>query len=489
MQGRQLTQMPLFVDGNLENFVPPDHLLRRVAKVLDLKFVRRITRKCYAAKGRPSLDPVVYFKMQILGYLYGISSDRQLCEQISYNLAFRWYLGYPLDQSTPDHSTLTRTRDRLGEDVFKKVFERIVHECKKVGLVEGKQLVTDASLIKADAAKESMKEKFGPFEPREQPLKSRSDDEKEAKPIKKNSKSNETHVSVTDPDSTCVSRKGYNGNLFHKAHYTIDGKSRVIIDCHLTTGARHECNELIDRLDHVADNFDLDISEILADGGYGHGPIYEDLEDRGIRSYIPLRDPKLGAGKHAPAEGFQYQKKHDRYRCPAGAYLYPHKPANGFTRYVIKNRECDNCPLQAECFPKGFEGKSKRIQRSEYQKHYDKVRRRQKTAAFKRKRYERSWKIEGTFGEGKVNHCLGRAKYRGREKVQIQVYLSATVQNLKRIVKAFGEPLFSIFSELNLRFRYLALKMPLENKFFWKIGINRQILSWSQRVLIAAQFE
>jgi transposase len=452
MQGRQITQMPLFVDGNLEKFVPTDHLLRKVARVLDLKFVRRITRKCYAAKGRPSLDPVVYFKMQIIGYLYGIPSDRQLCEQISYNLAFRWYLGYPLDQATPDHSTLTRTRDRLGEEVFKKVFERIVRECIKVGLVEGKQLITDASLIKADAAKESMKEKLGPPKPERQSYGSSAGNGDEIKPKKKEkSNKNETHVSATDPDSTCVNRKGYNGHLYHKAHYTIDGKERVIVDCHVTTGARHECNELIPRLDHVADNFGLDIEEALADSGYGHGPAYEDLEDRGIRSYIPLRDPKLGAGKHAPPEGFQYQKENDRYRCPVGAFLYPHKPSNGFTRYVIKNRECDNCLFQAKCFPDGYKGKSMRIQRSEYQQQYDKVRRRQKTTAFKKKRYERSWKVEGIFGEGKSNHCLGRAKYRGREKVQIQVYLSATVQNLKRIVKAFGERLFTIIANSVVR--------------------------------------
>jgi len=157
MQGYQNIQMPLFVDGNLERLIPPNHLLRKVDKVLKLSFIRRITRKHYSGKGRPSLDPVVFFKMQIVAYLYGISSDRQLCEEIQYNLAYRWYLGYSLDTPTPDHSTLSRTRDRLGVDVFEKVFERIVKECIKIGLVKGQQIITDAALIKADASIDSFK--------------------------------------------------------------------------------------------------------------------------------------------------------------------------------------------------------------------------------------------------------------------------------------------------------------------------------------------
>lgn len=442
MQGHQITQMPLFVDGNLEKYVPNNHLLRKVSKVLDLKFIRRITRKHYSGKGRPSLDPVVFFKMQIIAYLYGISSDRQLCDEVSCNLAYRWYLGFPLDHETPDHSTLTRTRDRLGVEVFKKVFEQIVFDCKKVGLVQGKQVIVDASLIKADASKESLK----PRDPSD--CKSTSQEIEEAVQGENKRSKNETHVSTTDPESTCVNRKGYGGELYYKGHYTIDGKERVILDCHVTTGARHECKEFIDRLDHVADTFDLDIKEAIADSGYGHGPAYEDLLDRGIRAYIPLRDKKVGAGKFAPPEGFEYQRNHDRYLCPAGAFLMPHKPGKSFTRYVIKNGECGTCPMRASCFPPGYKRKSMRIQRSVYQDLFDRVRRRQKTAVFQQKRRERSWKVEGIFGEAKNRHCLGRAKYRGLEKTQIQVYLSATVQNLKRIVNAYAETAISFLFNL-----------------------------------------
>ena len=148
-------------------------------------------------EGSGANDPIVYFKLQIIAYLYGIKSDRQLCEEIQYNMAYRWYLGYPLDEPTPNHSTLTRTRDRLGEGTFRKVFENILRNCQKVGLVKGKQIISDASLIKADASKNS--------------LKPRNLDEK-FDPQKK--KSNDTHVSKSDPESTMVGRNGDGGKLY-----------------------------------------------------------------------------------------------------------------------------------------------------------------------------------------------------------------------------------------------------------------------------------
>ncbi|MCI5116334.1 MAG: transposase [Candidatus Electrothrix sp. AX1] len=143
MQGRQYTQKPLFVDGDLEKFVPKNHLLRKVNKLINLGFIYDLTQPYYAGKGRPSLDPVVFFKMQLISYLFGISSDRRLCDEIQCNIAYRWYLGYPLDQSTPTHSTLTRVRDRLGLKVYKEVFDKIVKDCQDAGLIEGHQIITD----------------------------------------------------------------------------------------------------------------------------------------------------------------------------------------------------------------------------------------------------------------------------------------------------------------------------------------------------------
>ena len=153
MQGRRRPRPvhPVVID--LEQLVPRGHRLRRVDSVLDLRFVYSLTKPLYSARmGRASIDPVVFFKMEVVRYLYGIKSNRQLCEDIRVNLAFRWFLRLAVDEQVPDHSSLSKVRDRLGKDVFRAVFERIVIQCQKAGLVKGNQMITDATLISANAA-------------------------------------------------------------------------------------------------------------------------------------------------------------------------------------------------------------------------------------------------------------------------------------------------------------------------------------------------
>jgi transposase len=120
---------------SLEELVPRDNFYRHLEAALDLHFVRDWTREFYADRGRPSIDPVIFFKLQLLMFFEGIRSERQLVETASLNLAHRWYLGYALDEALPDHSSLTRIRQRLGIDIFQRFFERIVDLCQEAGLV------------------------------------------------------------------------------------------------------------------------------------------------------------------------------------------------------------------------------------------------------------------------------------------------------------------------------------------------------------------
>lgn len=428
MQGRQLMQQALFVTLNLEDFVPKEHKLRRIDRVLDLLFVSDLTKDLYCkGNGRPSIDPVVFFKMQIIKYLYNIDSDRQLCQDIHVNLAYRWFLRMSLEDKIPDHSALTKIRNRLGETIFESVFTEIVRQCQKAGLVKGKQLVTDGTLIDADASVDSIVERNP----------TPKDQEVAGKKPKKKKVSIETHVSTTDPDSSMVGRPGIRKRLYYKAHISADGSSRVITDCHVTTGATHECTIFKDRVDYQTEKFNLDPKEWLADAGYGHGPTYEFLKSKKITAYIPLRDKKLGRGKHAPTEGFEFNRKENTYTCPMGHKMYPNKNSNGFTRYVIREKKCVGCPMFETCFKDvKLKGRiSKRIQRADHQDHFDSLHRRMPTPNFKKKWGERSWKIEGINAELKDNHGLRRANYRSRANVQIQVYLISTVFNLKCLAK------------------------------------------------------
>ncbi|MBV2123453.1 MAG: transposase [Candidatus Thiodiazotropha sp. (ex Ctena orbiculata)] len=151
MQGRTQFQAELFHTVNLDDFVPQDHLLRKIDAVLDLDFVYELTSPLYCTdNGRTSIDPALFFRMQIIGYLYGIKSDRKLCEEINLNLAYRWFCRLNLGDRIPDHSSLTRIRQRFGEETFQRVFEHFIDKWVEAGLVSGKKLISDASLIDAN---------------------------------------------------------------------------------------------------------------------------------------------------------------------------------------------------------------------------------------------------------------------------------------------------------------------------------------------------
>src|SRR3954470_1562148 len=158
MQGVHAFDPKTKVSIDLESFVAADHFLRRIDRILELSFVRELTAPRYVAeKGRPSIDPEVFFRMQLVAYFYGITTDRRLCDEVRYNLAYRWFSRLPLDEDVPDHSSLTRIRDRLGEEVFEAVFRRIVAQCQQKGLVKERcRVMTDATLIAADASLNSL---------------------------------------------------------------------------------------------------------------------------------------------------------------------------------------------------------------------------------------------------------------------------------------------------------------------------------------------
>jgi hypothetical protein len=217
----------------------------------------------------------------------------------------------------------------------------------------------------------------------------------------------------------------------------------------VTTGSTHECTVFQDRVDFITGHLGLKPKEWLADRGYGHGPAYEFLRAKKICAYIPLRDKKLGRGKHSPPEGFRFDRKSNRYICPQGHEMLPHARESGYQRYVIKNGACKTCPLRASCMGDS-KLKSRRVSRSHYQDEFDALHRRSSTKHFRSKRKERSARIEGVFGEGKENHCLDRAIYRGRAKMQIQAYMIAIVHNLKRLASGTLDGAFWLVMRLGI---------------------------------------
>ena len=240
MQGRHDFRPQTRTVIDLESFIPDDHFLRRVDRILDMSFVRDITVACYASGlGRPSIDPEVFFRMLLVAYLNDITSDRRLCEEVRYNLAYRWFCRLSLEDEVPDHSSLSRIRDRYGEEIFEAVFRRIVALCQEKGWVAQEcRVMTDATLIAADASLNSLIPN-DPEEARKEAAAQQRDrglrDSSSARRV-----SNQTHTSRTDPDTTLAEKKGTPRQLKYKVHQSIDADSRVILDAQVSTGSKHD---------------------------------------------------------------------------------------------------------------------------------------------------------------------------------------------------------------------------------------------------------
>lgn len=227
MQGINHYQPQLFVYVDLEKLIPQKHILRKLDKIFDLSFVRELTTEYYCNdNGRPSIDPELFFRMILIGYIFGIKHDRRLCEDITCNIAYRWYCKLNLDDNIPDHSSLSKIRDRYGYEVFEKFFDKVVEECRVNGLVKGERIITDGSLIEANASIDSMVAKDENIANAElQALKER----KPTEAMPKRKITNETHISKSDPDSSLAKKEGTARALRYKVHSTIDADSRVIL--------------------------------------------------------------------------------------------------------------------------------------------------------------------------------------------------------------------------------------------------------------------
>ncbi len=220
---------------DLESFVEDDHALRKIDDILDMAFVRELTAACYAGGlGRPSIDPEVFFRMELLAYLYGITSDRRLCEEIRYNLAYRWFCRLSLDDDVPDHSSLTRIRDRHGENIFEQVSREIVTLCRKKGLVHEECCVmTDATLIAADASLNSLV--HNDSEQAQQEAEAQQNrGMMDSRPKRK--LSNETHRSLTDPDATLAQKQGSPRQLKYNTRSSLKPRDRKPVTCFAAMG-------------------------------------------------------------------------------------------------------------------------------------------------------------------------------------------------------------------------------------------------------------
>ena len=297
--------------------------------------------------------------------------------------------------------------------------------------------MTDATLMAADAATTSMVPKEPA--PAEQGKTSPPGSDGPPGTSGQLKVSNHTHHSRTDPDATLARKDRTPLQLKYKVHQTIDAETRIILDTHVTTGAVHDRQPYLEQLLRVSARHGVHIREATADRGYGSAAIIRYLQQQGIETYIPLWSGRSGSSKYLKGE-LVYEKEYDRFRCPQGKFRTPNPAiSENHKRYVSSSEDCRDCPEASTC-PARTRGRSfqRFVLRSLDQDLFEEVQEKMRDPKFKQHRSERMWKSEGLFAEAKQNHNLSRAKYRGRPKVQIQAYLSAMVQNLKRLVALFS---------------------------------------------------
>ncbi|MCD6364485.1 MAG: transposase, partial [Planctomycetes bacterium] len=300
----------------LRDLIPEDHILKRVDKVLDLSWVRKEVHDLYdESMGRPSIDPEAAVRLMLAGLFQGIVHDRKLMREAQVNIAIRWFAGYRLHEQLPDHSSLTRIRQRWGADGLRRVFQKTVRACLDAGLIDGGTVHVDATLIRADVSWESLMERHVEQVLQENVPEDNPPIDRRGRPCKNPPKPKK--YSTTDPDATLTTNKAIRMKPSYKQHTAVDDKAGVVLDVEVSTGEASEGKQLIEQIERVETNTGRKVKTVTADAAYAHSINYARLENRKTDGIIPPQS-ETKKPRRIPLRRFRYDSRHKIVRCPAG---------------------------------------------------------------------------------------------------------------------------------------------------------------------------
>lgn len=485
MQGRKDFTPKLFTTVNLYDLVPEDNFYRKLLNTLDLEFLRKSTSKYYGYEGQQSIDPVVFFKILLIGFMNNINSDRRLISFCSDSLSIRLFLGFDIDESLPWHSTISRTRQLYGEQVFLELFKLVLTMCIQKGMVRGKRQAIDSAFIKANASLDSLQEKevlddatvyanelnegseYKVSKARkklverhhlwkEQAYKGQPGGKnlsghtnKTDAPMDENGNlirprylSNHTHFSPTDPDARISVKPGKARQLNYYGQLSVDDRHHVI------TGA---CADFADKrdsqcLENIVIQTRENLSEhemrpgdILADAGYSSGEALKFLNDENLEAWIP------NFGQYIPERpGFIYNKELNQYSCVKEgghkailSYKGEKTDSKGYVKrsYRSSKRDCRTCPLRVQCCGKktNFKKIDDSIHKELYDKMHEKPTQNEKRA--KQMSKIRSKTVEPVLGSLLNFYNMRRVNTRGIKQANKHVLMAALTYNLLKYVK------------------------------------------------------
>jgi transposase len=471
MMGKQKgDQRQLFYLFNLEDRIPPGHLLRRINPIVTgvLADLRDKLSRFYSDIGRPSVDPELMMRMLLVGYCYGIRSERRLCEEVKLHLAYRWFCKLDLDDKVPHHSTFSVNRlGRFREsDILRHIFERVVAACMAAGLVKGEGFAVDASVIEANASryhgkapdeldwtdeqrqKHAVAEYLAALDAEAQTSAeiddsnkgdSNSDDgESEAKPDRKPPKV----ISPSDPQSAWTAKANKRVLFGYGLNYLIDIKHAVIVDVEATPARTYDevaaTKTMIERTERC---FNMKPKRLVADTAYGTGRFLGWLvKKKRITPHIPVRDASERDDGSFSRSDFRWDRRRGVYVCPNNKLLHTTGTVHdGNTlRYRASKFDCDVCVLKMQCCPNT---PARQVPRDLHEDARDVARRKMKTKAFFKSRDQRK-KVEMRFAHLKTHHGFERLRLRGLSGARDEFHLAAIVQNLKTMaLRLLGPPI------------------------------------------------
>ena len=468
MMGRKhREQASLFYEFRLDDMIPKGHLLRRINV-----FVRSVLGDLheqlgpfYSDIGRPSIDPELLIRMLIIGYCFGIRSERKLCEEVRLHLAYRWFCRLDLNDAVPHHSTFSENRlNRFREsDILRHIFERVVIAAMEMGLVKGEGFAVDASVMEANASryhgkapdeldwtekqqrKRAVAEYLAALETEAAADGDAQNDNESGGPEGKRQRRYERQppkvISPSDPQSAWTAKANKRVQFGYGLNYLIDIENAVIVDVEATPARTYdEVAATQTMLDRAEERFDLKPRRLAADTAYGTGKFLGWLVKRKkIIPHIPVWEMSDRQDGIFSRSDFHWDRKRGAYICPNGKLLKTSGTVHdGRTLlYRASKRDCDVCPIRAKCCTTAD---ARKIPRDIHEDARDIARRKMKTKAFAKSRDERK-RVEMRFAHLKTHHGFERLRLRGLSGARDEFHLAAIVQNLKTLaLRTLGPP-------------------------------------------------
>lgn len=466
----------------LDDLVPQDHLVRKLDKHIKFDFIYELVEPLYCHdNGRPSIDPVVLFKMVFLSYLFGIRSMRRTVEEIKTNMAYRWFLGLKITDPVPHFTTFGKNYERRFKDttIFQDIFDEIVDQALQVGLIDAKEFFSDSTHLKANAnkkkfnqghvkkdAKKYKKEldKEVNVERNKLGKKAFEDDEDDDSDTPSGGVSKPAKISTTDPESGFMHREGKPQGFFYLDHRTVDGAYNIIVDSHVTPGNVHDSVPYVDRMKRIKNELNLKPLSVALDSGYMANHIARYLFNNDIYYVFGYRRWGNNKTTRFGKKDFFYVDIHDYYVCPNMKPLYYRNiRKSGEKEYRPEKGACASCPLKTQCLSASVT--TRIITRHLWADYMDVALTNKRTEEGRELYHRRAETVERSFADSKELHNLRYARYRGIKKVTMQSLLTSACQNMKKIAivldrVSLKSSLSSLFGKISTRFQKMHNKNP-----------------------------